>query len=1167
MLQMLLEGHPVRFGRGPRRAASPVLRLLWALAALAALQCLPQSLLAQCVPTSGAAGLQYQGSAVFSGSTFYTYQMYDTSPGCSQAIDHWQYAQIWDANGNYVAGVSNVISGKTPNIYLNAALAYPIRVWVIIKDPAAGIDRGYHEIQVSVSGRTPSAQYVRLVLYNSPPTAVGLSVTTAEDTVSPWLSPSVTDPDAGDTHTFSIGAQPAGGAGTAAVSADGRTVRFVPAPDWNGSTSFTLRACDAAGACVNGTVPVSVSAVNDAPASVSGSIVTEAGRPSAPLVPTVQDVDLAREGDSHTFSVRVPPLHGAAEVTASGIVYTPADPGYSGTDSFTLRATDARGLFVEGTIAVTVACAATVSLTSLAGSSAGVTGEVAGPACALPAQAEVRYEKLDARGAATAAGQGAQSGITADLAVPWNNTLPANARAGSYLAHLALTDRAGRSHTQDVAFTLPCPAPTVRVTGASLDPQAATHALEVQIQSQDLCNDSVSVHYSVETTSGDTVAEGEQAGLPAGAAGQVTLRFAALSFGDYTATLTAADAQGLSTTITHAFSVACPAPEIIGLGTQGSSVEGMVYVADCGMPARADFIVRDGEGQAILNGTRQVLARTTAEGVVYHVIEPIDLASLADGDYSVAVTLADAASAQDSGATSLRLDRTGPTLQFLGQVATAQGSEVSVTSLGQVGVKGTDPSGVLALPGVPPPGVDGAPRAPDLSGAVDSVQVQGRLAQVSGWALAADQPGHAAYVVFRGPGGTYAVPFSRRLPRADVLAQRHGPKPQPAVRASLASGFEALIDLAGLAPGDYAIASLVLAHPAGGWASLPASGNFTVPGGVAAATLTGGAGPLALSLAPDAGGTPRLSGYPAVRSGDYTLAATLYDRLGNGETAQVAVRYRRPLVPLTASYPQVLGFPDRHLPVTLSDPLTDAPLEGGLPVTLTWVSGAGTVTVQGAAVGPQTEAHTTLAASAGQATVAVAATGIAEGSPTVVSGFIERPDAPDLLVTARGLQPENGIEVLSTKDAYVAGLEEVTVTARKRPSGSCATLVSDDAAGPFPDPVCAVRWALPLPRGLAADRLSLNGRFQTPGAQSIQYKPGVVYTHPDTGETRFYPVAQPLERRGMEGAKRRAEEPAIGARRRAQQPTHRAVESLWERAGPRLFVARRADAGRIAGLE
>jgi heat shock protein HtpX len=57
------------------------------------------------------------------------------------------------------------------------------------------------------------------------------------------------------------------------------------------------------------------------------------------------------------------------------------------------------------------------------------------------------------------------------------------------------------------------------------------------------------------------------------------------------------------------------------------------------------------------------------------------------------------------------------------------------------------------------------------------------------------------------------------------------------------------------------------------------------------------------------------------------------------------------------------------------------------------------------------------------------------------------------------------------------------------------------------------------------------------------------------------------KRRGMEGAKHRAEEPAIGARRRAQQPTHRAVESLWERAGPRLFVARRADAGRIAGIE
>jgi hypothetical protein len=52
-------------------------------------------------------------------------------------------------------------------------------------------------------------------------------------------------------------------------------------------------------------------------------------------------------------------------------------------------------------------------------------------------------------------------------------------------------------------------------------------------------------------------------------------------------------------------------------------------------------------------------------------------------------------------------------------------------------------------------------------------------------------------------------------------------------------------------------------------------------------------------------------------------------------------------------------------------------------------------------------------------------------------------------------------------------------------------------------------------------------------------------------------------RRVMEGAKRRDEEPAIGARRRAQQPTPRAVKSWWELWRPAAWDVV-ADAGRIA---
>jgi hypothetical protein len=64
-------------------------------------------------------------------------------------------------------------------------------------------------------------------------------------------------------------------------------------------------------------------------------------------------------------------------------------------------------------------------------------------------------------------------------------------------------------------------------------------------------------------------------------------------------------------------------------------------------------------------------------------------------------------------------------------------------------------------------------------------------------------------------------------------------------------------------------------------------------------------------------------------------------------------------------------------------------------------------------------------------------------------------------------------------------------------------------------------------------------------------------------------LAEALElllRRVMEGAKRRDEEPAIGARRRAQQPTPRAIESLWEPWRPATWGVA-ADTGRLAAPE
>src|SRR6267142_1436987 len=72
------------------------------------------------------------------------------------------------------------------------------------------------------------------------PTAASASITTDEDTTSAAVTPGVTDPDAGETFTFSIASQAANG--TAAVV--NNQLVYTPALNFNGPDSFTFRATD-----------------------------------------------------------------------------------------------------------------------------------------------------------------------------------------------------------------------------------------------------------------------------------------------------------------------------------------------------------------------------------------------------------------------------------------------------------------------------------------------------------------------------------------------------------------------------------------------------------------------------------------------------------------------------------------------------------------------------------------------------------------------------------------------------------------------------------------------------------------------------------------------------------------------------------------------------------
>src|SRR5438094_3579682 len=111
----------------------------------------------------------------------------------------------------------------------------------------------------------------------NPPTAASASITTLEDAASAPVTPSVSDPDAGDTFTFSIASQPANG--SAAVV--NNQLVYAPAANFNGADSFTFRATDSTSLSVVGTASVTVVPVNDPPAVADLALITSEDTPSA----------------------------------------------------------------------------------------------------------------------------------------------------------------------------------------------------------------------------------------------------------------------------------------------------------------------------------------------------------------------------------------------------------------------------------------------------------------------------------------------------------------------------------------------------------------------------------------------------------------------------------------------------------------------------------------------------------------------------------------------------------------------------------------------------------------------------------------------------------------------------------------------------------------------
>jgi hypothetical protein len=154
------------------------------------------------------------------------------------------------------------------------------------------------------------------------------------------------DPDGGSLSIQSVSAPGKGGTATA----NGGTITYKPAPDMNGSDSFTYTIVDDRGNTAVGRVTVHVRAIDDLPRTADDTAITDEDV-SIGIDVLANDSGLG-DGVS-TLTIVQAPKFGTATVLGSRIHYIPK-PNFSGSDSLRYRVIDGDGDNAEGGVKITI---------------------------------------------------------------------------------------------------------------------------------------------------------------------------------------------------------------------------------------------------------------------------------------------------------------------------------------------------------------------------------------------------------------------------------------------------------------------------------------------------------------------------------------------------------------------------------------------------------------------------------------------------------------------------------------------------------------------------------------------------------------------------------------------------------------------------------------------
>ncbi|KAI8492147.1 hypothetical protein Bbelb_300440, partial [Branchiostoma belcheri] len=193
---------------------------------------------------------------------------------------------------------------------------------------------------------------IDVVSVNDPPEPVlPLTITTQEDTpVSTDLKTFVQDVEddaSGDTNYPSITITDLPTTGHAEFSSDYRVMNFTPAANFYGAEQVGVRFCDSDGACIDNTITVTVTAVNDPPTLTRTpfSIITNDTAHGTAVHNVTAQVETITEDADNTFNTLY--------TVSTHITYSP-DADYVGEDHVVFYACDTDGACAQGTIHIQV---------------------------------------------------------------------------------------------------------------------------------------------------------------------------------------------------------------------------------------------------------------------------------------------------------------------------------------------------------------------------------------------------------------------------------------------------------------------------------------------------------------------------------------------------------------------------------------------------------------------------------------------------------------------------------------------------------------------------------------------------------------------------------------------------------------------------------------------